>query len=31
MNVVKEVAKSKDEALNLVLKKLNAQEKEVVY
>lgn len=31
MNVVKEVAKTKDEALNLVLAKLNANEEEVAY
>ena len=31
MNVVKEVAKTKEEALNLVLSKLNAQEQEIVY
>lgn len=31
MNVVKEVAKTKDDALNLVLKKLNANETEIVY
>jgi len=31
MNVVKEVAKTRDEALNLVLKKLNANEREVIY
>ena len=31
MNVVKEVAKNKEEALNKVLSKLNANESEVVY
>ena len=31
MNVVKEVAKTKDEVLNLVLAKLNANEEEVAY
>lgn len=31
MNVVKEVAKTKEEALNLVLAKLNANEEEVAY
>lgn len=31
MNVVKEVAKTKDDALNSVLKKLNANETEIVY